>query len=107
METDTLSLSIPGVGIKLENIPFELVSDSIKAELPDSRKIRTRCVKFGKLSPYQTFQLESFIKNYTASDGFDRRVGSERRHFNDPQFDDEDYSTLYDRRTNIERRVKP
>lgn len=107
LDTDVLSVTIPGAGIKLEKIPFEVISDTITAELPDARKIRTRCVKFGKLSPYQAFQLESFIKNYTNSDGFDRRTGTDRRDFDDPQFDDESYRTLYDRRMLGERRVIP
>lgn len=107
IDADVLSVTIPGVGIKLEKIPFEVISDTIKAELPDSRKIRMRCVKFAKLSPYQTFQLESFIQNFTNSEGFDRRSGTDRRNFEDPQFDDESYRTLYDRRILRERRLIP
>lgn len=103
-DSNVLSLAIPEEGLKLENIPFEVVSDTIKAQLPDARNIRTRCVKFGKLSPYQTYQLEVFIKNYTSQQGHDRRNGHDRRQFDDPRFDDEDYRILYERRINGERR---
>ena len=107
IDSDVLSISVPDAGVKLENISFEVVSDNVKAALPDERKIRMRCVKFGKMSPYQTFQLETFIKKYTTSEGFDRRFGLDRRKFNDPKFEEEAYRTLYDRRRGGERRTPP
>jgi hypothetical protein len=103
-ESDILSVKIPDQGMPLENFSFEVISDTIKAELPDERRIRTRCVKFTKLTPYQSFQLETFIKNHTSGDGFERRSGSDRRYSNDPRFDDEDYSTIYERRADQRRR---
>jgi len=60
-----LSLSLPNDGIQLEGMRFEIVADFEVAELPNGREVRKRCVKFGKLDSYKSFQLETFIKNNT------------------------------------------
>ncbi len=100
-----LSIIIPPDHIKVEEIPFKVLTDIEIAELPDSRKIRNRCLKFGKLTPYQEFQLESFIKNHGFELLKDRRSVADRRKFNDSRFfDDEDYRVLYEKRVR-ERRM--
>ena len=100
-----ISIIIPPNDIKLEEIPVKIVTDIEIAELPDSRKIRNRCFHFGKLTPYQVFQLESFIKNHVFELLTDRRGDADRRKFNDPRFGDDDYRILYEKRLGMERRM--
>jgi len=99
-----LSISLPPEGHKLEKIPFEIVSDVVVAQLPDAKVIRKRCVQFGELNSYQSFQLESFIKEYATTIIKDRRSGLDRRHFNDPQFEDEAFRATHEKRFMGERR---
>ena len=99
-----LSLSLPGEGIKVEGLPFEIVTDFKVAQLPDGREIRKRCVQFGKLDSYKSFQLETFIKNNTSEIVKDRRSGFDRRQFNDPRFNDETFKAHNERRVLGERR---
>ncbi len=101
---DELSINVPGKGIQLESIPFTVISDVEIAVMPDSTKIKNRCVQFGELSSYQAFQLEAFINKYGADIARDRRSALDRRQFDDPKFEDEDYRILYDKRYMGERR---
>lgn len=99
-----LSLSLSNDGIELEELPFEIVADFKVAELPDGREVRKRCVEFGKLDSYKSFQLETFIKNNTTAIITERRSGQERRQFNDPRFKDEEFRAHHNRRVLGDRR---
>ena len=65
IESNELSISIPPHGIKLEGIPFQIVSDVEIAELPDSKKIRRRSIKFSELTKAQSAKLVKFLQNFT------------------------------------------
>jgi hypothetical protein len=65
IDASEISISIPPDGIKLENIPFETVSDVEVAELPDSKKIRRRSIKFGNMDQTQKVKLVNFLQNFT------------------------------------------
>ncbi len=105
-ECENLSINLPSSGVKVEKLPYKVVSDVKIAQLPDSRRIRNRCVQFEDLTSYSKFQLESFIRNYTEALLKDRRSGGDRRKFNDPKFDDRSYSAMYEKRVMGDRRSK-
>ena len=65
IESSELSISFPPEGIVLEGIPFEMVSDTEIAELPDSKKIRRRSMKFGEMNQSQKTRLVNFLQNFT------------------------------------------
>ena len=105
-----LSIYIPAEGIVLDKVPFETISDFEMIRMPDEKVIRKRCVEFGTLTTYQTFQLEEFIKKHGAKCLEDRRNGKERRQVQDSRFEDPALEeTLTDMRIGRERRrsVKP
>ena len=104
IESDELAIALLPKEIKVEPIPFKIVSDIAVAQLPDGKTIRNRCMEFGKLTDYQSFQLESFIQQYTTAIDRDRRSGLDRRQYNDPRFEDEEYRELYERRIHGDRR---
>jgi len=103
IESDTLAISIPAESVQVEPMPFEIIKDVEVTKMPDGKSIRTRCVQFGKLTDYQSFQLKSFIKQHTTAIIKDRRTGS-RRQYDDPRFEDEEYREMYERRIITERR---
>ena len=103
-DSDALALAVPPETVRVEPIPYELVKDVEVARLPDGKSIRTRCVKFGKLSDYQTFQLQTFIREHTTAIIRDRRCGKDRRQFEDPRFADDAYRRQFERRILLERR---
>jgi hypothetical protein len=105
VDSAELSISFPNKGVSLGQMPFKIVSNSTIATLPDSKKIINRCVEFEKLTPYQSFQLESFINKFSIKTFSDRRSTEDRRQYFDPKFDDIEYKTLYDRRIQNERRT--
>ncbi|MFC1488903.1 hypothetical protein ACFL6B_03545 [Thermodesulfobacteriota bacterium] len=99
-----LSLSVANDGVRVEGMPFEVVADFKVVELPDGIEVRKRCVQFGKLDPYKSFQLETFIKNNTTTIITERRSDVPRRQFNDPRFKDEEFRAHHDRRVLGDRR---
>jgi hypothetical protein len=103
-ESEALAISVPPESVQVEPIPYKIIKDIEVTKMPDGKPIRTRCVQFGKLSDYQSFQLKSFIKEHTTEIIEDRRKGGERRQFDDPSFDEEEYRKMYDRRILRERR---
>ncbi|MFH2218817.1 MAG: hypothetical protein ABII68_04040 [Pseudomonadota bacterium] len=100
-----LSISVPGEGIAVESIPFEIVFETEVATLPDSRKIVKRCVQFGKLTSPQSLKLETFIKKNTVQIVKDRRSGTERRKVEDPRFLDQTFKASHEKRIFGERRT--
>lgn len=100
-----LAISLPDKGMVLEGIPFEIILDREIATLPDARKIRKRCVEFGELNSYQSLKLEAFIKKHTTKIIKDRRSGTERRQFENPQFQGDEFKALHERRVLGERRL--
>ena len=105
-EYSELSIYFPSEGIVLDEVPFEIISDFEITRLPDDKMIRKRCVKFGKLTTYQAFQLEEFIKKYGTKRLEDRRQdGSDRRKFQDSRYGDPRYEETHpERRSGRERR---
>jgi len=59
-----LSIMVPGEGIKVERIPFQVVMDFEVGQLSSNKKIRTLCVCFKQLKPMQKVKLERFIEDY-------------------------------------------
>ncbi len=103
-DCNRLTITLPSGGVKIDAYPVETISDTVVAELSKSKKIRNRCVRFGKLTSYQSFKVEEFINEYAILYENDRRAGNERRILSDPKFDDYEYSVIYERRTGAERR---
>lgn len=103
-ESRELAISIPEKGIVVEPIPFKMVMDAALTQMPGGKTIKKRCVEFGQLTDYQKYQLQSFIKNYTTEISVERRIGSDRRQYDDPRYDDPEYYDMYNRRTNPDRR---
>ena len=104
VESDELAIALPSDGIKVEPIPFRIISDVEVATMPGGKTIRNRCVEFGKLSDYQSYQLKTFIQNHTVHTQGDRRSGADRRQFSDPRFEEEEYREMYERRISYDRR---
>jgi len=100
-----LAISTSSGGIQIDEIPFETISDTEVAKLPDSRIIRNCCLSFGNLMHDQRFKLESFIKDYSLEIMEDRRAVPDRRISHDPKFDDKEYADLYEKRTGTDRRL--
>ena len=65
IKSSELSISIPPDGIKVENIPFQTVSDVEIAELPDNKKIRRRNIKFVDMNQTQKAKLVNFLQKFT------------------------------------------
>lgn len=99
-----LSISIPGHGIQIEKIPFDVVADFELASMPDGKRIRNRNVKFGKLTPYQLFQVQSFLEKHVAGLVPDRRSGIDRRQQQAAGYDDDEWRIKTDRRSGVDRR---
>ena len=106
-ESEELAISTTSDDIKVEAIPFKTLSDKEVSRIPGGKTIRNRCVEFGRLSAYQTYQLESFIKQNAAEINRDRRTGDERRQYDDPRFEDDAYREIYEQRMQVERRKSP
>jgi hypothetical protein len=104
IECFELAISLPDKGVVLERIPFEIILDREVATLPDARKVRNRCVKFGELNSYQSLKLEAFIKKHTTYIITERRSGTDRRQFEDARFHDDVFKALHERRVLGERR---
>ncbi len=98
---DELSISILTGGIQVEKIRFETVVDFEVAILPDGRSIRNRSVRFVKMTPYQAFQLETFISAYATGPVQDRRSDMERREATADALDRKERS---DHRGGVDRR---
>ncbi len=104
-DSEVLAVSQSPGSLKVEPIPFRIVTDLEAARMPDGKKIRNRHVEFRKLTDYQSFQLESFIRKHTTDLDTDRRMGIERRQYDDPRFKDEEYKKMYERRFRMDRRA--
>ena len=104
-DSDRLSVSVPDKGVKLEGLAFRVVSDRSLAKMPDGRMIHNCCIEFKNLGAYQNFQIENFIANHTHRPAGERRSGNERRRFEDPRFQDEQYRLTFERRGASERRT--
>lgn len=104
-ESEELAIAVAGEGLKVEPLPFKICLELELAVMPDGKRIKKRCVEFVDLTAYQTFQLKSFIQSYTQENQVDRRSGADRRQYNDPRFDDEDYRMIYERRAGGDRRA--
>lgn len=104
VDSDALAIAAPPEDIRVEPIPYQIVKDVEVTRMPDGKPIRTRSVKFGKLNDYQSFQLQSFIREHTTEIVVDRRSGRDRRQRVDPRFDDDAYSRKHERRILMERR---
>jgi hypothetical protein len=104
VDSEVLAISQPPEGIKVEPIPFRIVTDHEVTRLPGGKAVRTSHVQFGKLTDYQSFQLESFIRKYSTDVGTDRRSGVERRQYDDPRFLEDEYKRMYERRFGQDRR---
>ena len=100
-----LSISTPPDKIVLDSVPFEIVFDVEIAELSDSRKVRNRSVRFGKLSSYQRFKLQSFIDKFSIDIAENRRTTKDRRLFNEPKIEDPEHRILFERRLVSDRRI--
>jgi hypothetical protein len=103
-ESKELAISMPEKGIVVEPVPFILVMDAAVSQMPGGKTIKKRCVEFGKLTDYQTYQLKSFIKDHTIEINTERRGNRERRQFDDPRYGETEYYDMYNRRINSERR---
>lgn len=99
-----LSISLHRYGIQVERIPCETLADFEVARLPDGKTIRNRSVKFGKLTSYQTFRLEEFIKKHSAGCLLDRRSGRDRRQKKDPRYTNPKEKDFKNRRKRKDRR---
>jgi len=97
---ETISISIPSIGVTLPDLQCRVIFEKVLTTLPDGKKIYNRCVEFVNLTKIQNLQLESFIRKHTFHKIPDRRSGKDRRVFNDPDFNPAD-----ERRSSIERRV--
>lgn len=102
-----LSIQIPGQGMKVKRLSFEVVWDFEVGKLPDGRKIRNRSIKFDAMTPPQLIQLKEFIKNFTSDYQKDRRNGKERRERIDPDYFDSEWKIKADRRKGRDRRQYP
>ncbi len=99
-----VTIALPSGGIKIDAFPVEIISDVVIARLSETKKIRNRCMRFGKLTSYQSFKVEEFIDEYAILFEKDRRAKNERRVYYNPKFDDYEYSVIYERRVGTERR---
>jgi len=97
---ETISISIPSIGVALPDLQCNVILEKVLTTLPNGKKIYNRCVEFINLTKVQNLQLESFIRKHTFHTIPDRRSGKDRRVFNDPNFNPAD-----DRRSGIERWV--
>ena len=105
VECSELSVAIPTDGVEIPDLPFVIVRDHQVIKLPDNKVIRSRGVRFGSLTRYQAFQIETFIKQYTYEPLSDRRVKSDRRHHQDPRFENPKFKARYERRSGVDRRA--
>jgi hypothetical protein len=100
-----VTIAHPSEGIKIDAFPVEIISDVVIAKLDESKQIRNRCMRFGKLTSYQSFKVEEFIDEYAILFDKDRRASNDRRVYNDPKFEDYEYSVIYEKRLVAERRT--
>jgi len=99
-ESETISISIPSVGVILADLQCKVIIEKIITCLPNGKQIYNRCVEFVDLTSVQNLQLESFIRKHTFHTIEDRRSGRDRRCYTDPNFNQEE-----DSRSGVERRV--
>jgi hypothetical protein len=64
-----LDLFLAGRSFYLYRVPSEMIwnLEPVEASSSNSRDLRQCGLRFGKLTPSQTAQLEYFVRNYTAS----------------------------------------
>ncbi|MCK5783461.1 MAG: PilZ domain-containing protein [Desulfobacterales bacterium] len=62
-EYNELTILNSAGNIEFDKVPFKIVRDEIVAELPNSKRIKKRGMRFGKLSNYQVARLQYFINN--------------------------------------------
>ena len=98
--SETLSISIPSIGVTLADLQCKVILEKVVTSLPNGKQIYNRCVEFINQTAVQNLQLESFIRKHTFHTIPDRRSGRDRRCYTDPNFSKAD-----DRRSGIERRV--
>jgi len=99
-DAETISISIPSVGVTLSDLQCKVILEKVITSLPNGKQIYNRCVEFVNLTSVQNLQLESFIRKHTFHTIPDRRSGKDRRRNTDPQFNPAD-----DRRSGVERRI--
>ena len=99
-DAETISISIPSVGVILPDLQCKVILEKVITSLPNGKQIYNRCVEFVNLTSVQNLQLESFIRKHTFHTIPDRRSGKDRRCYKDPKFNPDD-----DRRSGIERRI--
>ncbi len=99
-DSETISISIPSIGVTLADLQCKVILEKVITALPNGKQIFNRCVKFVNLTSVQNLQLESFIRKHTFHTIPDRRSGRDRRCYTDPNFSQAD-----NRRSGIERRV--
>jgi len=104
-DSEELAISVPDQSIKVGPIPFKTKLEIDVAALPDGKIIKKRCIEFGKRTTLQNHQIESFIRQFAMESGVDRRMIEDRRQYEDPRFEDEDYQMLNERRDGGDRRT--
>ncbi len=62
---DVLSIVTKDGKVKIENIPFKIITDYIYTRLPDDSYLRRCGIKFGKLSDSHKQQLNHLIQVYS------------------------------------------
>ena len=81
--------------IEIDNLPYEVVSDFKAPNFTKSKPIRKCGVKFGELTLNKSILLNNLLLNYTS---MTKRPGNGRRRFNNPQYNG------FERRVGSERR---
>jgi len=104
LDAELLTIAVADDAFTIEGLYFRVVTDRILASLPGGRNIHTCSIEFTRLTAYQNFQLESFIKNYTIQRPQERRRPHDRRQFEDPRFQEPGYKVNFERRSGHERR---
>ncbi len=75
-----LSISRIADEVKIDKVPYKVVSDFLISDFTKSIVLRRCRIKFGELTRSQKIQLDHFIQYYTTGD---KRSGFERRQFLD------------------------
>jgi hypothetical protein len=104
LNADLLTIVVPEKDLKVEGLSFRVVSDQVLATLPGGRNIHSCCIEFVRVTAYQSFKLESFIKACTTQMPRERRKLIERRRLDDPSFHQDGSKAVFDRRSGRERR---
>jgi YD repeat-containing protein len=64
-EKNILSIETDDGNIKIEDIPFKVITDYKFTRLPDNSYLRRCGIKFGELSEYNKTQINKLIEEYT------------------------------------------